>query len=98
MSVAFTVRAMDAGPVLAQYSRPMPPNTQAPQLLAELFDAGTELLLERLPQVWSGEAATLATPQAWPSIPLFVDCAKSFRLFSQKCAGLISFPLWGGAL
>ena len=97
MSVAFTVRAMDAGPVLAQYSRPMPPNTQAPQLLTELFDAGTDLLLERLPQVWSGEAATLAHPQARPSIPLFIDCAKSSRIFSQKGAGRISFPLWGVA-
>jgi len=63
VSVAFTVRAMDAGAVLAQHRRPMPPDTQAPHLLAELFDEGAQLLLEHLPKVWTGEAATLATPQ-----------------------------------
>ena len=66
VSVAFTVRAMDAGPVLAQASVPVDADIQAPELLGQLFSLGTRLLVERLPQVWSGEAAALAIPQASP--------------------------------
>ena len=68
VSVAFTVRAMDAGPVLAQEAVPVDADIQAPELLRQLFSLGTRLLVERLPQVWSGEATALARPQA--SFPL----------------------------
>lgn len=36
---------------------------QAPELLDKLFVMGTELLIEKLPEVWSGEAEKDATPQ-----------------------------------
>jgi methionyl-tRNA formyltransferase len=68
VSVAFTVRAMDAGPVLAQERVPVDDAVQAPQLLAELFQRGTSLLLSRLPDVWSGQAALSALPQVHPPI------------------------------
>jgi len=38
--VAFTVRAMDAGPVLAAERVPVDDNVQAPQLLEDLFGRG----------------------------------------------------------
>lgn len=63
VSVAFTVRAMDAGPILAQEKVQIDPDIQSPQLLEELFSRGTRLLLRSLPQVWTGEAAELAVPQ-----------------------------------
>lgn len=63
VTVAFTVRAMDAGPILAQERVTVDDEVQAPQLLADLFRRGTDLLLTRLPDVWSGHAAQLATPQ-----------------------------------
>lgn len=76
VTVAFTVRAMDAGPVLAQERVPVDDEVQAPQLLADLFRRGTELLLTRLPDVWSGRAAELATPQVvFASINQSLECA-----------------------
>ena len=38
--MAFTVRAMDAGPVVARERVLVPPDVQAPQLLSDLFDRG----------------------------------------------------------
>lgn len=63
VSVAFTVRACDAGPVLAQEQLPLSGDEQAPELLRTLFAAGTELLVRSLPQVWNGTAAGAAVPQ-----------------------------------
>lgn len=40
VSVAYTVRAMDAGPVLAVERVPVNPDMQAPELLADLFGRG----------------------------------------------------------
>ena len=41
VSVAFTVRAMDAGPVLAQERVGVDAEVQAPELLQDLFSRGT---------------------------------------------------------
>ena len=41
VSVAFTVRAMDAGPVLAQARVRINTDVQAPELLRDLFQRGT---------------------------------------------------------
>ena len=41
VSVAFTVRAMDAGPVLAQERVAVDADVQAPELLRNLFKRGT---------------------------------------------------------
>lgn len=54
---------MDAGPVLAQQTFAVDPNIQAPELLSQLFRMGTNLLVEKLPLVWSGEAAEQAQTQ-----------------------------------
>ena len=63
MSVAFTVRAMDAGPVLAQECMAVGEAVQAPELLEDLFRRGTELLIRHLPSVFDGRAQQQATPQ-----------------------------------
>ena len=78
VTVAFTVRAMDAGPILAQERVPVDDEVQAPQLLADLFTRGTELLLSRLPDVWSSRAAQLATPQ----VVLVADCSYILALYA----------------
>ena len=57
VSVAFTVKAMDAGPVLAREAMAVDAHMQAPELLEELFARGTRLLLQRLPDVWSGRVS-----------------------------------------
>ena len=63
VSVAFTVRAMDAGPVLAQEPVQVDDSIQAPELLADLFQRGAQLLLQQLPAVAQGAARDDAVPQ-----------------------------------
>lgn len=63
VSVAFTVLKMDAGPLLRQEERPLVGDEQEPPLLLELFERGTELLLDALPSVWDGSCAGQLAPQ-----------------------------------
>eukprot|EP00892_Ulva_mutabilis_P004576 jgi/Ulvmu1/2490/UM137_0016.1 len=63
VSVAFTVRACDAGPVLAQQELVLRGDEQAPEVLRTLFQVGSELLVGCLPDVWSGEAERRKVPQ-----------------------------------
>ena len=64
VTVAYTVLEMDAGPVVRRVERPLDGSEKHVDLLRELFATGAAALLEALPSVWTGEAATLATPQA----------------------------------
>ena len=63
VSLLYTVRAMDAGPILAQKKVPIDPEVQAPQLLEALFEQGTQLLLDNLELVWAGMAPLASQPQ-----------------------------------
>ncbi|KAL4452092.1 hypothetical protein ABPG75_007754 [Micractinium tetrahymenae] len=63
VTVLYTVKAMDAGPVLAQQKVPVDPDVQAPQLLEQLFELGTDLLVNNLEVVWAGMGALAAQPQ-----------------------------------
>ena len=54
VSVAFTVKAMDAGPIAAQVRVPVDPNVKAPVLLAQLFEIGAETLVDLMPAVFDG--------------------------------------------
>ncbi len=63
VTVAFTVLAMDAGPVLRQVQRPLDGDERATDLLLELFETGTEQLLDALPTVWDGSCEAVLTPQ-----------------------------------
>ncbi|GMH35325.1 hypothetical protein BSKO_03193 [Bryopsis sp. KO-2023] len=63
VSLLYTVLKMDAGPVVAQRSYPMDPNIQAPELLGDLFEKGTQLLIETLDSVWDGSALSNAAAQ-----------------------------------
>ena len=61
--MAVTVLECDAGPVLAQQLVAVGPDEQAPELLERCFKIGAGLLLEHLPEVWSGGAAQKAWAQ-----------------------------------
>lgn len=63
VTVAYTVRAMDAGPVIASERVNIDPNIKAPELLTDLFKRGTNLLLRELPAILDGSAKLKATPQ-----------------------------------
>jgi methionyl-tRNA formyltransferase len=63
VSVAFTVLAMDAGPIVRQVRRPLGGDECFPELLLELFETGTDQLLDALPSVWDGSCEASLTPQ-----------------------------------
>ncbi|KAG1663821.1 hypothetical protein FOA52_013386 [Chlamydomonas sp. UWO 241] len=68
VSVAYTVLACDAGPVLAQETVALDPDIQAPELLALLFQRGTALLVDRLPGVFEGRGPSMASAQDEASV------------------------------
>ncbi len=51
VSLAYTVQAMDSGPILAQQRVQLTPHDVHTQLLARLFDLGAQILLQELPSV-----------------------------------------------
>ena len=55
VTVLFTVSAMDAGPIIAQEKMTVHANDTATTVLPALFELGTKLLLENLPDVLSGK-------------------------------------------
>lgn len=63
VTLLYTVKAMDAGPILAQRKVPVDPDIQAPQLLEQLFELGADLLVDSLEGVWAGMGQLAAQPQ-----------------------------------
>lgn len=55
VSVLFTVSKMDAGPIIAQEEKEVGENDQATTVLPLLFDIGTQLLLDVMPDVLNGK-------------------------------------------
>jgi len=92
VTVAFTVLAMDAGPVVRQVETDIDPDEQAPELLARLMRLGTEQLLRELPGVWTGEAARGANPQNETSPPGVSHAAKM-----EKSDGVLDFASTPGS-
>ncbi|KAM1011896.1 hypothetical protein EV1_046675 [Malus domestica] len=63
VSLAFTVRALDAGPVIACERMEIDDQIKAPDLLALLFNEGSKLLINELPSILDGSAKVKARPQ-----------------------------------
>lgn len=63
VTVAFTVRAMDAGPIIASEAMDVDEHIKAPELLQLLFEKGVQLLLRELPSILDGSAAEKAQEQ-----------------------------------
>ncbi|XP_008457093.1 uncharacterized protein LOC103496854 isoform X3 [Cucumis melo] len=63
VSLAFTVRALDAGPVIASEKFEVDEHIKAPDLLALLFLEGSKLLIRELPSILDGSAEKKAQPQ-----------------------------------
>ncbi|XP_062218090.1 uncharacterized protein LOC133918290 isoform X2 [Phragmites australis] len=63
VSLAYTVRALDAGPVIACERFSVDECVKAPELLAVLFDIGSTLLIRELPSILDGSAKEKAQPQ-----------------------------------
>ncbi|KAJ9173015.1 hypothetical protein P3X46_016193 [Hevea brasiliensis] len=63
VSLAFTVRALDAGPVIAHERLDVDDEIKAPDLLDLLFSQGSKLLIHELPAIFDGSARANAQPQ-----------------------------------
>ncbi|XP_027922511.1 uncharacterized protein LOC114180398 [Vigna unguiculata] len=63
VSLAFTVRALDAGPIIATETMQVDDQIKAPDLLEILFHKGSELLIRELPSILDGSARLKAQPQ-----------------------------------
>lgn len=63
VSLAFTVRALDAGPVIATETIHVDDHIKAPDLLELLFHKGSKLLIRELPSIFDGSARANAQPQ-----------------------------------
>ncbi|KAG1347064.1 putative Methionyl-tRNA formyltransferase [Cocos nucifera] len=63
VSIAYTVHALDAGPIIAYEKVEVHDFIKAPELLAVLFNIGSELLIRELPSILDGSAKLKAQPQ-----------------------------------
>ncbi|KAJ7975803.1 putative Methionyl-tRNA formyltransferase [Quillaja saponaria] len=63
VSLAFTVRALDSGPIIASERLDVDDQIKAPDLLALLISEGSKLLIGELPSIFDGSARVKAQPQ-----------------------------------
>ncbi|KAL8472691.1 hypothetical protein ACS0TY_029136 [Phlomoides rotata] len=63
VSLAYTVRKLDAGPVIACEKMEIDDKIKAPELLKLLLSKGSELLISELPAILDGSAKAKALPQ-----------------------------------
>lgn len=63
VSLAFTVLAMDAGPIISQEWLDIHQDADGDEALRYLFGLGSQMLIKQLPNIFSGEAATDAKEQ-----------------------------------
>ncbi|XP_077220636.1 formyltransferase isoform X3 [Tasmannia lanceolata] len=63
VSLVFTVRALDAGPIIAFERVEVDDHIKAPELLSILFDQGSNLLIRELPSIFDGSAKLKAQVQ-----------------------------------
>ncbi|KAK6152849.1 hypothetical protein DH2020_012488 [Rehmannia glutinosa] len=63
VSVAYTVRQLDAGPVIACEKVEIDDQIKAPELLELLFGQGSKVLIRELPSILDGSAKSKALPQ-----------------------------------
>nr|AKF43280.1 protein pigment defective 194 [Melianthus villosus] len=63
VSLAFTVRALDAGAIISCERLEIDDQIKAPDLLSLLFSKGSKLLIRELPSIFDGSAKVKAKPQ-----------------------------------
>uniref|UniRef100_A0A6M2EBW3 Methionyl-tRNA formyltransferase, mitochondrial n=1 Tax=Populus davidiana TaxID=266767 RepID=A0A6M2EBW3_9ROSI len=90
VSLAFTVRALDAGPVIAYETLKVDDQIKAPDLLALLFLEGSKLLIHELPSILHGSARLKAQPQDDSKVTLApkISVEESWLSFDQEASDL----------
>ncbi|KAK3165111.1 hypothetical protein QOZ80_1AG0029050 [Eleusine coracana subsp. coracana] len=90
VSIAYTVRALDAGPVIAFERFSVDECVKAPELLDILFDIGSRLLIHELPSILDGSAQEKAQPQDDSKATLApkLNADESWLSFDQEAKAL----------
>lgn len=90
VSLVYTVRALDAGPVIACERVEIDDSVKAPELLTMLFGLGSELLIRELPSILDGSARLKAQPQDNSKATLApkLTSAESWLSFDQEARSL----------
>ncbi|KAB5516676.1 hypothetical protein DKX38_027324 [Salix brachista] len=90
VSLAFTIRALDAGPVIAYKTLEVDDQIKAPDLLALLFSEGSKLLIHELPSILDGSARLKAQPQDDSKVTLApkISVEESWLSFDQEASVL----------
>lgn len=104
VSILFTVSKMDAGPVIAQKEYTVGENDQATTVLPLLFEMGTNLLLEAIPNVLSGkitmETATLQDESLVTDADMIDASEAELRVWEESASTchnrMRGFSMWPG--
>ena len=104
VSVLFTVSAMDAGPIVSQKSVEIDESEQATTLLPKLFEVGTELLLDAMPDVIAGEITMDSATQQDESLVVdakMIDASEGRlrpeSMSARECHNRVrGFSIWPG--
>lgn len=105
VSVLFTVSKMDAGPIIRQQEVAISENDTATTVLPHLFNIGTELLIEALPELVEGkitmETATEQDEEAVVNADMIDSTEAEFRPWEESAVAmhnrLRGFSMWPGA-
>jgi len=105
VTVLFTVSKMDAGPIISQKEETIDENETATNLLPHLFEIGTELLIDAMPDLVSGKI-TMDTAKAQDEDAVvhadMIDSSEAeFRPWEESATAmhnrLRGFSMWPGA-
>jgi len=105
VTVLFTVSKMDAGPIVSQKEETIDENDTATKVLPHLFEIGTELLLEAMPDLLSGkinmETATIQDEEAVVQASMISPSEAEFKPWEESAKTLHDrlrgFSMWPGA-
>jgi len=104
VSVLFTVSKMDAGPVISQEEYQVGEDEQATTVLAHLFDVGTGMLLEAIPDVLNGkmtmETATTQDEEHVVNADMINPAEAEIKLWKESATTVHNrvrgFSIWPG--
>ena len=105
VTVLYTVSKMDAGPIVAQEEKEIDENLTSVEVLPMLFEIGTNLLLDKLPELLDGtitmETATPQDEEQAVAAPMIQSSEAEFKVWEESARTchnrLRGFAMWPGA-
>lgn len=105
VTVLYTVSKMDAGPIIAQEEKEFDENETSVTVLPSLFEIGTNLLLEKMPDILDGritmDTATVQDEDQAISAPMINAAEAEFKVWQESARAchnrLRGFAMWPGA-